>query len=389
MSKKYVITSINNVICGFLLSDGQVEEIRAYEPESMLGNIYVGRVSNIVQNINSAFVDIKKGLSCYMSLEDYSGPKLKIGDLVTVQLSKEAIKTKAPSVTSKLSLDGENVVVMIDSECKIGVSSKIKSLGKRDELKTVVREAIEAFNSNNNQSISGHNNSYGIIVRTKAEDVSSEIIKEETINLLCKLDDVITKSPYQVAYSCLYKKCPMLVKDIESYLIDDIEIVTDLDEVISACENQSISGINLYKDESISLDGLYNLRNIINKTLNKRVYLKSGAYIIIEHTEAMTVIDVNSGKAIKGTSKEDKVLAINLEAAKEIIKQLIFRDISGIIIIDFISMEKEISKNLLLKEIRCMAETDKTKTTVVDITRLGLIEVTRKRIRKPLHEIFK
>lgn len=389
MSKKYVITSINNVICGFLISDGQVEEIRAYEPESMLGNIYVGRVSNIVQNINSAFVDIKKGLSCYMSLEDYSGPKLKIGDLVTVQLSKEAIKTKAPSVTSKLSLDGENVVVMIDSECKIGVSSKIKSLGKRDELKTVVREAIEAFNSNNNQSTSGHNNSYGIIVRTKAEDVSSEIIKEETINLLCKLDDVITKSPYQVAYSCLYKKCPMLVKDIESYLIDDIEIVTDLDEVISACENQSISGINLYKDESISLDGLYNLRNIINKTLNKRVYLKSGAYIIIEHTEAMTVIDVNSGKAIKGTSKEDKVLAINLEAAKEIIKQLIFRDISGIIIIDFISMEKEISKNQLLKEIRCMAETDKTKTTVVDITRLGLIEVTRKRIRKPLHEIIK
>ena len=94
-----------------MFTEGKVEQIRAYEPESMLGNIYVGRVSNIVNNINSAFVDIKKGLSCYMSLEDYCGPKLKIGDLVTVQLSKEAIKTKAPSVTTKLSLDGEYVVI--------------------------------------------------------------------------------------------------------------------------------------------------------------------------------------------------------------------------------------------------------------------------------------
>ncbi|MBE5931856.1 MAG: ribonuclease E/G [Lachnospiraceae bacterium] len=382
MSKKYIITSINNIICGFLINEGRTEVIRAYEPESILGNIYIGRVSNIVQNINSAFVDIKKGLSCYMSLEDYSGPKLKIGDNIPVQLNKEAIKTKAPSVTTRLSLDGEYVVVMLDG--KIGVSSKIKSDSKREALKSIVNESIEEFNK-----IKKSNNiNIGIIVRTKAENATSEIIKEETIKLLCKLDDIIYKSNYQTLYSCLFEKCPMIVKDICSYISDDIEIITDLKEVIEICNHHQITSINYYSDDNVNLDVVYGLKTTINNALNKRVYLKSGAYIIIEHTEAMTVIDVNSGKSIKGSSKEEKVYAINLEAAAEIINQLILRDISGIIIIDFISMNKEISQNKLLKELKNLAEIDKNQTIIVDITRLGLVEITRKRVRKPLHEIF-
>lgn len=388
MTKKYVITSINNVICGFLLSEGQIEEIRAYEPESMLGNIYVGRVSNIVQNINSAFIDIKKGLSCYMSMEDYCGPKLKIGDLITVQLNKEAIKTKAPSVTTKLSLDGEYVVVMLDNNSKVGVSSKIKSEETREKLKNIVNEIVNDF-PKPSTTINKDNINYSIIVRTKAEEANTDIIKEETINLLCKLDEIISKANYLTNYSCVYEKCPMLVKDIASYISENVEIITDLQEVIDSCKSNNISNISYYNDNNVTLDALYGLKNIINKTLNKRVYLKSGAYLVIDHTEAMTVIDVNSGKAIKGTCKEDKVLAINLEAAKEIINQLILRDISGIIIIDFISMEKELSQYQLLKSLKLMAEADRTQTTVVDITKLGLIEITRKRVRKPLHEIIK
>lgn len=382
MSKKYVITSINNIICGFILNDGNAEIIRAYEPESILGNIYVGRISNIVQNINSAFIDIKKGLSCYMSLEDYSGEKLKIGDNIPVQLNKEAIKTKAPSVTTRLSLDGEYVVVTVDG--KIGVSSKIKSDAKRIELKSIISASLDEFKSSQKST----KENWGIIIRTKSEEASSEAIREETIKLLCKLDDILYKSNFQTAYSCLYEKCPMLVKDISSYKADGIEIITDLNEVIDVCTKYQITDITLYTDNNITLDSLYGLKNLINKTLNKRVYLKSGAYLVIDHTEAMTVIDVNSGKAIKGTSKEEKVYSINLEAAKEIVKQLILRDISGIIIIDFISMSKEISQIQLLKELRLLVETDKTQTTVVDITKLGLVEITRKRVRKPLYEIF-
>ena len=216
MSKKYIITAINNIICGFLINDGNAEIIRAYEPESILGNIYVGRVSNIVQNINSAFIDIKKGLSCYMSLEDYSGKKLKIGDLLPVQLSKEAIKTKAPSVTTRLSLDGEYVVVMIDG--KIGVSSKIKSEARREELKSIINSSMDKF-----ELMKKTNDlNFGIIVRTKAENASTEAIESETIRLLCKLDDIVYKSAYLTAYSCIFEKCPMLVKDIISYKSEKI-----------------------------------------------------------------------------------------------------------------------------------------------------------------------
>ena len=192
MSKKYVITAINNIICGFLINDGISEVIRAYEPESILGNIYVGRVSNIVQNINSAFIDIKKGLSCYMSLEDYSGPKLKIGANLPVQLSKEAIKTKAPSVTTKISLDGEYVVVTLDGG--IGVSSKIKSESKREELKSIINDSISNFDSLKKTN----DTSFGVIVRTKAEQASIYDIQQETIKLLCKLDDIIYKNSHLI-----------------------------------------------------------------------------------------------------------------------------------------------------------------------------------------------
>ena len=387
MIKKYVITNINNVICGFLLEEGIPKEIKAYEPESILGNIYVGRVSNIVKNINSAFVDIKKGLSCYMPLEDLGIENtLKMGDLIPVQLNKEAIKTKAPSVTTKLSLDGEYVVVMLESKKdKIGVSTKIKTEAVRDNLKAIAEDALTEFKRENN--IDSLN--YSIIVRTKAEEANTDDIKQETIKLLCKLISILNKSKYEVAYSCIFEKTPLIVKDILTYSNDTTEIITDLTEVIEICKQHDANCITYYNDTAISLDSLYNLKAYINKVLNKRVYLKSGAYLVIEHTEAMTVIDVNSGKSIKGTNKEEQVLKINIEAAKEISNQLILRNISGIIIVDFISMEKEINQNTLLKEFRSYAEKDKVKTIVVDITRLGLIEVTRKRISKPLYELIK
>lgn len=387
MTKKYIITNINNIICGFLLENGQAKEIKAYEPQSMLGNIYVGKVSNIVSNIDSAFIDIQKGLSCYMPLEDYFlDKKLKIGDLLPVQLNKEAIKSKAPSVTTKLSLDGEYVVVMFEShKDKIGVSSKIRSEDKREELKAVVKEALDTFKAESKLT----STNYGIILRTKSEEANTEYIKQETITLLCKLDCIVNKAKFEVAYSCIYQKTPLIIKDILAYNSDNIDIITDLPEVIACCKDNDISSITFYNDDTISLDALYSLKTHINKALNKRVYLKSGAYLVIDPTEAMTVIDVNSGKSIKGSNKEEKVLSINLEAAREIANQLILRNISGIIIVDFISMENELSKNTLLKEFRSYTEGDKIKTTVVDITRLGLIEVTRKRISKPLHEVIK
>ncbi len=398
MNRKYIITEFNNMLCGFLMEEGKAKEIRCYDEESILGNIYVGRVSNIVKNINSAFVDIKKGLSCYYPLEDYTGKKLKIGDLLTVQVNKEPIKTKQPSVTTKLSMTGEYVVVHQDDT--IGVSTKIKDNQKRDGLKTIFEKAISDFQEQQKCK----DITFGGIIRTKAEEVSDEIIYNETIKILCNLDGVLHKSQYATAYSCMYEKMPSYLQDIESMtgnvicenksdiqkdLIDNIEVITDMEHIIEKCQEYNIATPKLYDDAMISMGALYNLDSVVEKALNKRVYLKSGAYLIIEHTEAMTVIDVNSGKAIKGNNKEEKLFAINIEAAKEIARQLRLRNISGMIIVDFISMDNSYNEEQLLKSLREFVQEDSVLTTVVDITKLGLVEMTRKRIRRPLYEVMK
>ncbi len=380
MNKKYIITEFNNMLCGFLMEEGKAKEICCYDEESILGNIYVGRVSNIVKNINSAFVDIKKGLSCYYPLEDYTGKKLKIGDLLTVQVNKEPIKTKQPSVTTKLSMTGEYVVVHQDDT--IGVSTKIKDNSKREGLKTIFEKAINDFKAKQKCK----DVSIGGIIRTKAEEVSDDIIYNETIKILCNLDEVLYKSQYATAYSCMYEKMPSYLQDIESMAGNDV--ITDMEYIIEKCQEYNIATPKLYDDAMISMRALYNLDSVIEKALNKRVYLKSGAYLIIEHTEAMTVIDVNSGKAIKGSSKEEKLFAINLEAAKEITRQLRLRNISGMIIVDFISMDNSYNEEQLLKSLREFVQEDSVLTTVVDITKLGLVEMTRKRIRRPLYEVM-
>ncbi len=395
--KKYILTKINNLMMGFLLEDGKPSEIRCYEEDSILGNIYVGRVSNIVKNINAAFVDIKRGLSCYYPLEEYTGNSLKIGDLLTVQINKEPIKTKQPSVTTKLSMAGEYILVHQDEV--VGVSAKIGDTSERERLKDTVSKAIADFKSNQKSTDAF----YGGIVRTKASGVSEDVLYNETINLLCKLDEIIYKSQYATGYSCMYEKMPGYLTDIDAFTklnvelsssdstcdINGVEIITDIEEVIEKCRECNISEPKLYNDPMISLKAFYGLDTVIEKALNKKVYLKSGAYLIIEPTEAMTVIDVNSGKAIKGSVKEDKVLAINEEAAKEIARQLRLRNISGIIIVDFISMKNSHNNELLMNTLKEAVYKDSVSTIVVDMTRLGLVEMTRKRIRRPIYEVMK
>ncbi len=399
--KKYILTKINNLMMGFLLEDGKPSEIRCYEDDSILGNIYVGRVSNIVKNINAAFIDIKKGFSCYYPLEEYTGNSLKIGDLLTVQINKEPIKTKQPSVTTKLSMAGEYVLVHQDDV--VGVSAKISDSSERDRLKAIVGRAVSDFKANQKSK----DTLFGGIIRTKASGVSEEVLYNETINLLCKLDEIIYKSKYATGYSCMYEKMPGYLTDIDTFAklngeltgsedgcdincVDDnvVEIVTDIEEVIEKCKTYDISEPKLYNDPMISLKAFYGLDTIVEKALNKKVYLKSGAYLIIEPTEAMTVIDVNSGKAIKGNVKEDKVLAINEEAAREIAKQLRLRNISGIIIVDFISMKNSHNNELLMNTLKEAVYKDSVSTIVVDMTRLGLVEMTRKRMKRPLYEII-
>ena len=382
---RFVVINKENIKLGYYFEDDKLWDIRCYEEGSILNNIYVGRVSNILNNIKAVFVDIKPNLSCYLSLEDYkSEKKLKIGDIITVQISKDSIKTKQPSVTTDICLTGKYAIIHADKT--IGVSAKIKDDKKRDGLKKIFENVIKDFDTSKRcQDIS-----YGAIIRTKAadENVSDKLITDEMKELLYKLDNLLDKARYMTAYSKVYESEATYIKDMAYFSEkEDCEVITDDIVIYNEFLENHKSQVRLYTDSMISLADLYNLKSLTEKALSKRAYLKSGAYLVIEPTEAMTVIDVNTGKAIHGKNSEEYILKINCEAAKEIARQIRLRNLSGIIMIDFISMKSENSNNELLSCLRDYTATDDVPVKVVDITKLGLVELTRKKIRKPIYEL--
>lgn len=387
--KQFVFTEWNKKKLGILFEDGKAMEIRCYEADSILGNVYRARVSNLSPNINAAFVDIKKGESCYLSMDDYHGEKLKVGDLVTVQVVRDKIKTKRYAVTTDISLQGDYAVTTLFAP--VGVSSKITDSARKKELKTLMQNLLIAeqdaqfyLSEGNVAEIERIKKlTLGGIIRTQAEHAENAAITREIEGQARLLYSIMKKSEYATQYTCLYHTEVEYIKDIRRLqALQDVEIVTDIPEVTEA-----IPKIPLYTDE-YTLTLRYSLASLLEKTLSKRAYLKSGAYLVIEPTEAMTVIDVNSGKAIKGKNAEEQFLKINIEAAKEIARQLRLRNISGIVMIDFINMKEESHNHGLMKNLAEYVRTDPVRTTVVDMTKLGLVELTRQKGKRALHEVF-
>lgn len=387
--KQFVFTEWNKKKIGILFEDGKAMEIRCYEADSILGNIYRARVSNLSPNINAAFVDIKKGESCYLSMDDYHGEKLKVGDLVTVQVVRDKIKTKRYAVTTDISLQGDYAVTTLFAP--VGVSSKITDSARKKELKTLMQNLLIAEQDAQLYLAEGNvaeierikKLTLGGIIRTQAEHAEDAAITREIEGQARLLYSIMKKSEYATQYTCLYHTEVEYIKDIRRmHALQDVEIVTDIPEVTEA-----ISEIPLYTDE-YTLTFRYSLASLLEKTLSKRAYLKSGAYLVIEPTEAMTVIDVNSGKSIKGKNAEEQFLKINIEAAKEIARQLRLRNISGIVMIDFINMKEESHNHELMKNLAEYVRTDPVRTTVVDMTKLGLVELTRQKGKRALHEVF-
>ena len=387
--KQFVFTEWNKKKLGILFEDGKAMEIRCYEADSILGNVYRARVSNLSPNINAAFVDIKKGESCYLSMDDYHGEKLKVGDLVTVQVVRDKIKTKRYAVTTDISLQGDYAVTTLFAP--VGVSSKITDSARKKELKTLMQNLLIAEQDAQFYLAEGNvaeierikKLTLGGIIRTQAEHAEDAAITREIEGQARLLYSIMKKSEYATQYTCLYHTEVEYIKDIRRmHALQDVEIVTDIPEVTEA-----ISEIPLYTDE-YTLTLRYSLASLLEKTLSKRAYLKSGAYLVIEPTEAMTVIDVNSGKSIKGKNAEEQFLKINIEAAKEIARQLRLRNISGLVMIDFINMKEESHNHELMKNLAEYVRTDPVRTTVVDMTKLGLVELTRQKGKRALHEVF-
>ena len=345
-------------------------------------------MSNIVNNINACFVDYGDRLPCYYSLDDndiiYADgrehTKLRIGDEIVVQISRDAVKTKNPVGSSELTLRGDYCVVHTGEQ--IGVSNKISSRKLRDELKDIARNTLPA--------------GIGCIIRTNAVDADPELIKHELNELGGRLTQILKAAATRKCFSCLYRNPPEYIENItfmgsnklDSLVTDDEEIFHVFEDYIEKKQPGTID-LTLHTDTECPLTAIYNLNKEVEGALKERVWLKSGAYLIIQQTEAMVVVDVNTGKAISGRDMEQHMLKVNTEAAIETCRQLRLRNLSGIVVIDFINM-KNPDDILRIRDtlIRELAD-DPVPAKFVDITKLGLIELTRKKLKRPLHEMVK
>lgn len=365
-------------------------QLEPKEEQSILGNIYIGKVKNIVKNINSAFIDLGSGLTAYYSLTENkthhftkSNPngngQLHEGDEIIVQVSKDAMKTKDPVVSSNLNFTGR-YCVLTSAKTMIGFSGKITDAKWKEQIKKQILEVKE--------------DSFGVIVRTNALTAFEDELMREIAVLKTQFQTLMQAAPYRTAYSLLYREVPAYVTGLrdcyqqeeQQVITDDPQIFEQLGHYLKLYQMEDSLELIYYQDPLVSLLKLYNLDRELSHALEKKVWLKSGGYLVIEPTEALVVIDVNTGKYTGKKHMDEAILKINLEAAQMIAKQLRLRNLSGIIIVDFIDMLRPEDKEKLLATLRALTANDPVKTTVLGMTQLNLVEITRKKIRKPLHE---
>ena len=371
---KLIIGNYKNTRIGFLLEDRNLVETISLSDDSILGNVYTARVVKIVKNIDAAFLDIGTGDTLYYSLKDNENRHIFIkhtantdkvceGDIILVQVEREQVKTKKAEATAIIEFVGKNII--LNRLGVIGISKKIDS-NLRDPLKRKVEKIIKEEKT----KIGLEDTAVGAVIRTEAVDSSIEEIQEETITLLCKLNDIMASSKHSNVASLVYQNADLVsgaISEISKrYSHEDFEVIEDDEALIT-----------------------FDIDTKLSKLMKRVVYLNSGAWLNVDLTEAMTVIDVNSGKAISGKDKEKNFLKINMEAADMIGRLLRVRNLSGMIIIDFISMKEPESYRTLIEHIKEVVGKDSTRTVYVDTTGLGLVELTRQKKSRPLHEVLK
>lgn len=384
---KLVITRWSGRTLTALLADGVLQELSLEEEASILGNIYIGKVKNVVRNLNSAFVDFGEGRTGYYSLTENplsihaSGGSgaIKAGDEIVVQVAKEAVKTKDPVLTANLNFSGKYAVLTAGRPV-VGFSAKIADKEWKDALKPELEALTEGR--------------MGLIIRTNAYQAGQEVLMREISQLMEEYRQVLSDAPYRTCYSLLYQAQPGYIGTLNSFPEGTLEAIVTDDEAVYQKLSRYLKAylpgqpglLQRYADPLVSLLKLHGLETALEQACQKRVWLKSGGYLVIEQTEAMVVIDVNTGKYSGKKSQDETIRRINSEAAQEICHQLRLRNLSGIIMVDFIDMKAEEDNLLLLDMLKRCAIKDPVKTTVIDMTPLGLVELTRKKGRRPLAE---
>lgn len=380
-----------------ILEDGAVSEIwiEKSENQSLVGNIYKGKVVRVLSGMQSAFVDIGLKKNAYLYVKDilpvkysengdeltHSGSLPDISELmdqgqeITVQVIKDAIGEKGPRVSTIISIPGKYTVILPHGNT-VGISKRIDVHEERQRLKDIVT-SVKPDNT-------------GLIVRTASEDIDEALLIEE-ISVLSSLWESIREQEKKAkAPKLLYGEQSIIEHAIREHLSSSNRFFVNHKEtykkIISllSVESPSLQDRFEYYDKEYDMFEYYNVQSALKEALSRKVWLKSGAYLVFDYTEAMTVVDVNSGKFVGKTDMEETVFKINIEAANVLARQIRLRNLSGIIIVDFIDMQKKEHREQLIQHLREAVKADKIQTVVVGMTSLGLMEITRKKVRLPL-----
>lgn len=396
MSKEFLINIGLSETRMAALVDGRLTEvsIERLNANRQVGNIYRAKVENVLPGMQAAFVDIGMEKNAFLYVDDLQGCKgrkngsgsggssiselLREGQEIIVQIVKEPIGSKGARVVTNLTIPGRYLVLMPTVDY-VGVSRRIEDEKERDRLRALTAEIKPK--------------DMGLIVRTAAEGIEEEELAGDLsflVNLWKKIQKKAKKGPTP---SLLYHDHDLLYRilrdlftqEIDKLIIDDPQSYEKSLDLIKSISSGLKNRISLFTGTR-PLFEVYGIESQIEEALRRKVWLDSGAYLVFDQTEALTVVDVNTGKFIGSTSLEDTVLLTNLAAAKEIARQIRLRNLGGIIIIDFIDMETEENRRRVLEVFTQELAKDKVRTNVLGFTPLGLLELTRKKIRPSLRE---
>ncbi|MBF0330136.1 MAG: Rne/Rng family ribonuclease [Nitrospirae bacterium] len=415
MSSELVINVTREESRVALLENGQVVElyIERKRDASLVGNIYKGKVLKILPGMQSAFVDIGLEKAAFLYVADImpemdefysaflddSSDKMDLdmpfnqgirpssideiiqeGQELIVQVSKDPIGSKGARVTSYVTLPGIYIVLMPNVE-HVGISRRIEDEETRMQLKVIADEIKPK--------------GFGLIMRTASEDATREEIKNDVEFLLLLWENIHKKSEKIAAPNMLYNDLDLVFRSVRDFMghtverlvIDSAEEYDRVKDFVKTYFPRLVDKVELYEDREPIFDS-FALELDISRALGRRVWLKSGGYIVIDQTEAMTVIDVNTGKFVGKENLEDTILKTNLEAVKEIAYQTRLRNLGGIIIIDFIDMEKQNNREKVFNAFVEVMKRDRAKNTIYNISELGTIQMTRKRVRESLGRVL-
>jgi len=404
MSKEIIINSSTTETRIALLEDGHLAELFVERPENErnVGDIYKGRVRKVLVGMSAAFVDIGWNQDAFLHFNDagelYSPDEevetdsqtgkgqarqinLQTNQEIFVQISKEPIGNKGPRVSGEVALPGR-FVVLVPYSTSVGVSRKIHDSREKRRLKTIARHLKPA--------------GCGLIVRTVAVDRDEATLSEDIDNLYALWRKIEEKARWVNAPAMVYKEISLsssVIRDlfnpeIDMLVVDKRNLYREITAYVDSVAPQLVDRIHLYR-ESVPIFDKYQIEPEIEQGIRRKVWIEGGGHIIIEHTEAMVTIDVNSGRFIGKQNHEENSLKVNLSAAREICRQLRLRDIGGIIVIDFIDLLEEKNRKKVYDEVMKELKKDRAKVDVAPIGHFGLMMMTRQRIKPSLLFTFK